>query len=129
MHAGYYGSPLRLATTARRLDASPAWFAWMGAVTSLAALIDVGLDTVHDHDAGLADALRAELELEPTGSAIVSLTGEGLEETLSSVGIVAATRANGCRLSFHLYNDDEDVAAAAAALRQARWTANQSSIA
>ena len=34
-----------------------------------------------------------------------------------SVGIRAATRANGCRLVFHLYNDDDDVAAALAALR------------
>ena len=36
VHAGYYGTPLRLARDARRFDMSPAWFAWMGAVSSLA---------------------------------------------------------------------------------------------
>ena len=117
MHAGYYGSPLRLASDVRRLDESPAWFAWEGAVTSLAALAEVGIDAIHAHDVRLSDALHIGLGLEPTGSAIVSVGGIGLEQALSAVGIKAATRANGCRLSFHLYNDDDDVAAAVAALR------------
>jgi selenocysteine lyase/cysteine desulfurase len=117
MHAGYYGSPLRLANTARRLDTSPAWFSWMGAVTSLAALSEVGVQAIHDYDVRLADSFRAALGMEPAGSAIVSVGGDGLEQALSAAGIRAATRANGCRLSFHLYNDDDDVAAAVAAIR------------
>ena len=118
MRTAYYGTPLRLAADARRFDGSPAWFAWTGAVTSLTALAEVGMGAIHDHDVRLADALRAELGVEPTGSAIVSVRGEGLERALSARGIKAATRANGCRLSFHLYNDDADVAAAASALRE-----------
>jgi selenocysteine lyase/cysteine desulfurase len=117
VHAGYYGSPLRLATDARRFDESPAWFSWVGAVTSLDALAEVGVDAIHAHDVRLADSLRTGLGLEPTGSAIVSVAGDGLERALSAHGIKAATRANGCRLSFHLYNDDDDVDAALAALR------------
>ncbi len=47
----------------------------------------------------------------------MSVGGDDLEQALSARGIRAATRANGCRLSFHLYNDEDDVAAAVAALR------------
>ena len=118
MHAGYYGTPLRLANNARRFDVSPAWFAWVGAVSSLGALAEIGIDAIHDHDVRLADGLRGELGDEPTGSAIVSIVGDGLEQALAASGIKAATRANGCRLSFHLYNNEDDVAAAVAALRR-----------
>ncbi len=55
MHAGYYGTPLRLARDARRFDMTPAWFAWMGAVSSLRALAEVGVDAIHEHDVRLAD--------------------------------------------------------------------------
>ncbi len=61
MHDGYYGTPLRLADDARRFDVSPAWFAWVGAASSLGALAEVGIDAIHDHDVRLADGLRAEL--------------------------------------------------------------------
>jgi selenocysteine lyase/cysteine desulfurase len=117
MHAGYYGSPLRLAPDARRLDAPPAWFSWMGAVTSLQAIGAVGVASIRAHDVTLADGLRAALGQAPTGSAIVSIAGDDIEHALARAGIKAATRADSCRLAFHLYNDAEDVAAAAAALR------------
>ena len=56
----------------------------------------------------------------PTGSAIVSIAGlgAGIEDRLSACGIKAAARADGCRLSFHIYNDDDDVEAACAALER-----------
>jgi selenocysteine lyase/cysteine desulfurase len=117
MHAGYYGSPLRLAADARRLDAPPAWFAWMGAVTSLQAIADVGVASISAHDVALADALRAALGHAPAGSAIVSIAGDDVEQAVARAGIKAATRADSCRLAFHLYNDADDVAAAALALR------------
>jgi selenocysteine lyase/cysteine desulfurase len=117
VHAGYYGSPLRLAPDARRFDVSPAWFSWIGAVSSLGALAEVGVGAIHRHDAELADALRVALGLDPAGSAIVSIHGDHVERSLAAVGIKASTRANGCRLAFHLYNDHDDVAAAATALR------------
>ena len=98
---------------------SPAWFAWMGAVTSLGVLAEIGMKAIHDHDVELADSLRDALGHAPTGSAIVSVGGDDLEARLAPLGIKAATRANGCRLSFHLYNDHDDVIAAAAALRRA----------
>jgi selenocysteine lyase/cysteine desulfurase len=36
---------------------------------------------------------------------------------LAAAEIRASTRGDGCRLSFHIYNDDEDVAAVVQALR------------
>ncbi len=116
VHGGYYGTPLRLASTARRLDMSPAWQAWIGATASLRALGAVGMAAIHAHDVRLADGLRAALDIEPTGSAIVSIAGSDVEQALAARGIKAATRADGCRLAFHLYNNEEDVAAAADAL-------------
>ena len=118
VYGAFYGPPLRLATTARRLDASPAWHAWMGAVTTLDVLQGIGVEAMHAHDVALADELREALDLPPTGSAIVSIVGAepGLEQSLAAAGIKGATRADGCRLSFHVYNDREDVAAVRAAL-------------
>ena len=118
VYGAFYGPPLRLATTARRLDASPAWHAWMGAVTTLEVLQGIGVGAMHAHDVALADELREALDLPPTGSAIVSIveTEPGLEQSLAAAGIKGATRADGCRLSFHVYNDREDVAAVRAAL-------------
>ena len=66
----------------------------------------------------LVSAWLAALDLPPTESAIVSIVGAepGLEQSLAAAGIKGATRADGCRLSFHVYNDREDVAAVRAAL-------------
>jgi selenocysteine lyase/cysteine desulfurase len=118
VYGAFYGPPLRLADDARRLDLSPAWPAWVGASASLDVLGRIGVDAIHDHDVRLADAFRQKLGIEPTGSAIVSIAGlgEGIEERLAANGIRAAARADGCRLSFHLYNDEGDVDAACAAL-------------
>jgi selenocysteine lyase/cysteine desulfurase len=118
VYGAFYGPPLRLADDARRLDLSPAWHAWAGASASLDVLGRIGVDAIHDHDVRLADAFRQKLGIEPTGSAIVSIAGlgEGIEERLAANGIRAAARADGCRLSFHLYNDEGDVDAACAAL-------------
>ena len=53
MHSGYYGTPLRLAAGVRQFDMSPAWFSWMGAVTSLSALAELGVDAIRArHRAG-----------------------------------------------------------------------------
>jgi selenocysteine lyase/cysteine desulfurase len=120
VYGAFYGPPLRLADDARRLDLSPAWHAWVGATESLDALARIGIEAIHDHDVRLADAFRQKLGFDATGSAIVSIAGlgSGIEERLAVHGIKAAARADGCRLSFHLYNDDDDVDAACAALER-----------
>lgn len=116
--SSYYGPPLRLAADARRLDLSPAWFCWAGAVAGLRLLAELGVERVHAHDVGLADDLLARLDLPPAGSAIVSVAaGDEQRARLAAAGLTVAGRAGRVRLSFHLYNDTADVTAAADCLR------------
>ena len=115
-HSSYYGPPLRLANDARRLDASPAWFSWVGAAPALALLLDIGTEQIHEHDVRLANLFRAGLGLEPGDSAIVAAEVPGAEELLRGTAVMAAARAGMLRTSWHLYNTEEDVERALAAL-------------
>ena len=65
----------------------------------------------------LADRLRRELGLPASASAIVSVAAPGAADRLAAAGVRIATRAGNARVSFHLYNDDDDVDLALAALR------------
>ncbi len=112
----YYGAPLRLADTARRLDISPAWFPWVGTAPTIELLADVGAEAIHDHDVRLANRFRAGLGLEPGDSAIVSTDVPGAEEKFARAGVRAAVRAGSLRASFHLYTTEADVDAALDAL-------------
>ena len=103
-----YGEPLRLAATARRLDVSPAWLGWVGALPALELLGRVGVAAIHAHDVGLANRVRRHLGLPPAGSPIVRVESPGASERLEAAGIRASTRAGAARLSFHLYNDVDD---------------------
>lgn len=96
---------------------SPAWLCWVGAAVALEHLEAVGVASVHAHDVGLADSLRAGLGLPPGGSAIVAVDVPGAAERLAAAGVTAAVRAGRARLSFHLYSTAEDVELALAALR------------
>ncbi len=104
-----YGLPLRLATDARRFDASPAWFSQVGAAAVLPRLVALDAGDVQRHCAGLADALRAELGEPATGSAIVSVRRAGAAARLERAGIVASVRAGATRVGFHLHNDANDL--------------------
>lgn len=116
--ASCYGPAMHLASDARRYDVSPAWQAWLGAAESLDAFATTDPAAVRAHGVGLADALRAGLGLEPGGSAVVSLAdpdGSRLA-ALGAAGCRVAGRAGRVRLAFHVWNDEEDVARALAAL-------------
>jgi selenocysteine lyase/cysteine desulfurase len=112
----YYGFPMRLAASARRLDISPAWFSWVGAAPALELIERIGVEAIHRHDVALANRFRTGLGLPPGNSAIVSVDVPGAEERLERAGIRAAVRARSLRASFHVYNTEEDVDAALAAL-------------
>lgn len=99
----YYQHDLRLAEDARRLDLSPAWFSWVGTEPALRVLCDIGVDTIHEHDVGLANRFRDGLGLQPGDSAIVSTNLPGAEERLERAGILAAVRGGALRASFHVY--------------------------
>jgi selenocysteine lyase/cysteine desulfurase len=109
VHGSYYGGPVRLATDARRLDTSPAWFPWVGTVPALRTILDVSVEEIHAHDVALANRFRAGLGLEPSDSAIVVVDAAGAEERLTAGGVMAAMRAGRLRTSWHVYNDEDDV--------------------
>ncbi|WP_150245212.1 aminotransferase class V-fold PLP-dependent enzyme [Nocardiopsis quinghaiensis] len=105
-----YGGPLRLAEQARRLDLPPVWSAWISLEESLSLLEEVGIETVGEHGAALGDRFREAMDMEPTGSAIVSLSvSEDAMERVDRAGITTAARDGRLRAAFHLYNDESDV--------------------
>lgn len=112
-----YGLPLRLASGARRYDASPAWLAFTGAAAALGYLTSLDVAAVHAHCTGLADTLRGELGLPAAGSAITAVETDVPPERLARAGVRGSMRAGRFRVGFHLYNTQEDVDLAVAALR------------
>ncbi|MEE8601161.1 aminotransferase class V-fold PLP-dependent enzyme [Euzebya tangerina] len=104
-----YGPPLRLAEDGRRFDLSPAWLCWVGAVPALDLLADVGVATINAHNLGLANQTLEALGSEPSNSAIISLDRPGAVDALQSAGVACAGRGGRTRLSFHLYNTEDDV--------------------
>lgn len=109
VHTSYFGPPLRLAASARRLDVSPAWFCWVGTAPALELIEEIGVDAIHAHDLALANRFRAGLGLAPSDSAIVSVDIPDAAERLSRAGIVAAMRGGRLRTSWHVYNTEADV--------------------
>ena len=102
----FIGPPLRLTDDARRLDTSPAWFSWVGALPALELLEQVGIDAIHAHDVGLANRFRDGLGLPPGNSAIVTVPGD--LAALRAARVQAAQPGDMVRVGFHLYNDEED---------------------
>jgi selenocysteine lyase/cysteine desulfurase len=107
--ATFFGPPLRLAESARRLDTSPAWFMWVATAASLDVIEQLGVGAIHEHDLGLANRFRAGLATEPGDSAIVFCDVEDAAEKLERAGIRAAVRGGRLRTSWHVYNTSEDV--------------------
>jgi selenocysteine lyase/cysteine desulfurase len=105
----FAGLPMPLPDTAARFDLSPAWFSWVGTAPALEVLRDIGIETIHAHDVGLANRFRAGLGLGEGNSAIVTTRIVGAEERLRQAGIRATFRPGVLRVSFHVYNGEEDV--------------------
>ncbi|HEX2286412.1 MAG TPA: aminotransferase class V-fold PLP-dependent enzyme [Mycobacterium sp.] len=104
-----YGLPMRLAADARRFDVSPTWFSALGGGLTLPWFAALDRDAVEAHTLGLANRLRAELELPQQDSAIVSIPIADAADKLTRSGIRAAVRAGAVRVGFHLYNDENDL--------------------
>jgi selenocysteine lyase/cysteine desulfurase len=108
--AASYGGPLRIASTARRFDLSPAWFSWVAQVPALEVLLDVGVSEIQRHDVALANRFRAGLDLPPSDSAIVSVApANGARGELDAAGVMYADHGDLLRFSFHLYTTEEHV--------------------
>jgi selenocysteine lyase/cysteine desulfurase len=108
-HSSYYGPPLRLAESARRFDVSPAWFPWVATAPTLDLLLQIGIETIHEHDLRLANRFREGLGLPPGDSAIVAAELPNAEEKLRGSRVMAAARAGLLRTSWHVYNTDDHV--------------------
>lgn len=112
-----YGSPLRLATDARRFDVSPAWLSWVGAAESQDLLHAVGRELLHHNAVGLANRFRRGVGLPDGNSAIVSLdTLPGADLQLAAAGVVGAVQDGRLRLGFHVSTTEADVDRAIEAL-------------
>jgi selenocysteine lyase/cysteine desulfurase len=114
-----YGPAMHLATDARRFDVSPAWQAWIGAEQAIAMFANLDIAEVWALTSGLGDALCDELGIPQQHQPIVSwpdASGTDLHKLISS-GIKASGRAGRLRASFHLWNNESDVAAVVKALR------------
>jgi len=115
-YTSYYGAPLRLASSARRLDTSPAWFSWVAAAPTLRLLLDIGIGEIARHDVALANRFREGLGVPAGESAVVKVELPEAASKLERAGIRAATRAGSLRASFHVYTTEADVDAALSAL-------------
>ena len=125
-YSEYYGGPLPLASTARKLDAPLAWFCWPAARSALELLATLDPDAVERRCLELAAAFRDEAiargfdlvpEDAPTQVVAIRVSDPGeVRERLLARKVIGAVRANLLRLGFHAYNDESDVAAALDAL-------------
>lgn len=114
----YYGLP-DMPNEARRLDISLPWLSAAGARKSLELLVSLGNDRIAEHNLALARSLTSKLALPEPESPIVRFQVANADEAarnLVEAGIACAVRAGSVRLSFHLYNDEQDVDLAVAAL-------------
>lgn len=86
---------------------------------ALETIASHGVEAIHLHNTTLADSVRKQLGLEPTGSAIVTMP---LADTMSLTerGISASLRSSNVRVGFHLYNDGSDVDALVEAVTAGR---------
>ncbi len=124
--ADFYGGPAVFAAGARRLDASLAWFSWVGARAALELLAGLDAAEVEARCIGLARAFReaaSERGFRLLPSEVPSQTAaihvpdpETLRRKLADRRIVAAVRGGSLRLGFHAYNDESDLAAVLEAL-------------
>jgi selenocysteine lyase/cysteine desulfurase len=112
----FFGGPLLLPDTARRLDPSPAWPSWAGAAPALDLLASVGTPEIGRRAIGLANHFRDAVGLEAGSSPLVSVDVADVADTLRRARLVATARPTSVRLAFHYYNDEADADRAAAAL-------------
>jgi selenocysteine lyase/cysteine desulfurase len=105
----FAGPPLRLANSARRLDTAPVWFSWVAAAPALAMIEEIGVQAIHAHDVGLANAFLEGLGEPPSDSAIVFSDLGGGGDRLAAADVMAAVIGGRLRTAWHLYNTPADV--------------------
>lgn len=104
-----YGVEAPLASTGRKFDSAQNLISMIGARRSIDAIAELGVAAICRHDLELANRFRRGRGLAPSNSAIVSLPWLGAAKHLAAAGIRATEWRGNLRLSFHLYNSEEDV--------------------
>lgn len=127
---GYFGGDLELPPTASRLDTSPAWFSWIGAVAALGLRERLDPQDVERHCVGLASRLASEVAdigiasvvaASDSHIAVVELgdsagrVGRGLE----AAGVKATLLGSRLRIGVHYFNNHDDIDRLVAAVRDA----------
>lgn len=109
--ASVYGPEMHLADTARCFDVSPAWPAWVGAEPAIELFASLDMEEVWNHTASLGNALCEALDIEPQNQAIVTWEDpDGRDfKRLTDAGVKLSGRAGRARVSFHLWNNLDDV--------------------
>jgi selenocysteine lyase/cysteine desulfurase len=127
-YAEYYGGPLDIPKSARKLDVSLAWFSWPGARAALELLHSLDREAVERRALELAALFRTgaeelgfritpqELPSQIVGVAVPD--ANGLSERLREHHVVAAVRGGFLRIGFHAFNDEGDVERGLAALAE-----------
>lgn len=113
------GGTLDLSPSAARFDVSLAWHAWVGARQSLELIVRWRANGELARAVDLARRLAALLELPPPAGSIVGVEVPDADKAtaaLAAAGVRCAARAGRIRLSTHVYNTDEDIDRAAAAV-------------
>ena len=141
IHAGWYagesvwesvyGPKMLLAQDARRFDVSPAWLSWVGTAPALELFASADPAVVHAHDVRLTNLVRARLDLPSSDTAMLALADPdgSLQARLVARGCAVAARAGRVRLSFHVWNDEDDVERAVDAVRDQPRTATRTAAA
>lgn len=119
---GFYGAPYAPAASARRLDSSGAWLAWVGARAGLEIIHALDPGAVQEHCLGLAAAFRrgalsrgfevAPQELPSQIEGVLVSDPEQVNAELERRGVIASVRDGYVRVGFHAFNTVDDVAAA-----------------
>ena len=81
----------------------------MAAAPTFELVEAIGVEAIHGHDVGLANAFRAGLGMAPGDSAIVSAGIPGAEERFAAADLRASVRGGRIRASFHVYSTPADV--------------------
>jgi selenocysteine lyase/cysteine desulfurase len=115
----FFGGPLSLAGGAAQYDASLPWHPWVGAAESLELLVAWQAAGALEEPVALARSLADRLGIPWGGATLVCPPiddPDRVRAALEEHRIKAAFRGTAIRFSTHVYNDEADIATAAAAI-------------
>lgn len=116
---GYFGGALDLAEDAMRLDASPAWFTWIGTCAALQVHLTLDPTAVAEHVISLTNRVanmvrdygfRAPAHRGNSHILVLECDSDpSLPDRLRAAGVKATATDRRLRLGVHYFNDTSDV--------------------